>query len=173
MRLPECRFIYRAHNRPGPISEVAHALAGIVSSLPDEAVEDLRRMLGHELADQPMPERRHLRLGLLMKLALSGTGEFIHVEDYEAARNARARQGEDWPASSTLSDAYGTWTKAVAAAMAVAFAGANMQRPSINNNHRHGNKPRFTMREVLETITRAHTALGDWPYDATSRHPPD
>lgn len=146
------------------VSQAALLLAEVVASLPADHVDDLRRMLGHELADQPMPERRFMRLGLLMELARDGNGDFVALGDYNAARAVRGQQGEQWPAGSTLANAYGDWTRAVAAAMAVASPAAWKQRPSVSKAHREGNKPTFAMREVVDAIHRARDQLGVWPY---------
>jgi hypothetical protein len=94
-------------------SEVAQAMVKLVSdrdAFPQQAAEDLARLLGHDLAVTSPGARRQARLGLLIDLVSHGQGQFIASTTYEAARLEQSSSGLEWPTASALCRAY--WTLA-------------------------------------------------------------
>jgi hypothetical protein len=90
-------------------SEVAAAIARMVQNrdvFPERAAEDLKRLLGHELAAPRREARRWDNLALLVTLIVEREGLLPTVGDYETARITR---GSDAPAASTLVKRYGHW----------------------------------------------------------------
>lgn len=124
----------------GPVSELARALADLVSRMPEGDRRAIARLLAHSLA---APSRATLRedvLGLLAEMCRHG--EKITVQQYEAARVERAAQGQTWPSHATLMRRYGRdgddhgtrWGKALEAAQRLVWLGATARVPA---SYRH------------------------------------
>lgn len=151
----------RRSSAPNP-SETAQAIAAIAPALPAEVVEDLRRLLELTLAFPSPAERRENRLGLLLEIVAAGTGEIPLFDEYERVRVTRAREtGAQWPAGTTLVRAYGSWIKAVKAAMRLHFKGGQGRVP-VSNHHQKFHKP-YTRGEVVAALVECHRVIGDWP----------
>lgn len=98
--------------RPLGASAVAQVLAELASArgaLPDDAADELRRLLGHSLAGTSATRRRDARLGLLFELVAQAPGEVPTEQAYNEVRAARLAAGEDWPTAQALGQAYGHW----------------------------------------------------------------
>lgn len=145
-------------------TEAAQVLAQMVAdraAFPEAAVRDLARLLGHGLAVHSVARERSTRLGLLVDLVSSVSGEFIDTATYEAAREQRSKAGEEWPAASTLSRAYGHWLAAVRAAMRFWFDGGQAR---VASSHRHACRHAgYRPREIAAALRRCRDELGAWP----------
>lgn len=150
---------------PNRINDYAEGLAEDVRHWPDRAARDLYDLLGHGLSAQTAAERREARLGLLIDLvadvAADGGTEPPRRSDYDDARACRTADGEDWPSSTALSDAYLGWSRAVAAALEV-FDGDGR---GISTDKTHSTKHRqsYTRAEITKAIINCREAIGDWP----------
>ena len=142
-------------------TETAQALARLVSdrgAFPDEAARHLAELLQHSLAEPSAGGRREARLGLLIDLVSVGTGEFVRSERYEEERSQRRRHGEEWPAASSLSRAYGHWLSAVKAASRYWFEGG---RARVASSHTHARpSDSYQPREIRNALLGAQTDLG-------------
>lgn len=141
-------------------SEVAWVLAHLVPALSEATASDLRRLLSHSLTSPTASELREARLGLLIDLVSDGSGLVPGLADYEAARQRRLRQGQSWPSSSTLIQAYGGhWLAAVRSAMRIAFEGTKGRAPSSGHHLRSWSKP-YTRQEVVKAVAECWRAIG-------------
>jgi hypothetical protein len=136
-------------------SEVAQAMVKLISdhrAVPQQAAEDLARLLGHDLAAPSAGARRQARLGLLIDLVSDGQGLFIPSTAYDEAREARAAAGEDWPTSSSLARVYGHWLVAVKAACRYWYGGGPQRVPSSHAHARpqRGYQPQEIRRALWE-----------------------
>lgn len=146
---------------PDSATEVAQALADLVrdkAAFPDAAARHLADLLGHSLAVGTPGERRQARLGLLIELVSGGEGEFITSGAYEEARQSRRERGEEWPAASTLSRAYGHWLTALRAACRFWFEGG---RARVASDHAHAKRNlAYLPQEILSALLQAQAELG-------------
>lgn len=146
-------------------SEVATTIAELIddrAAIPEVAVRDLSRLLGHELATGSTAERRNSRLGLLIRLVSEG-GEFIPTTRYEEARREAAGAGEDWPTASNLSRSYGHWLVAVEAAARFWFNGG-AERVASSHAHAVGSQSSYEPKEIVVAIEQCQREL-DLPPD--------
>lgn len=147
---------------PSKPTEGAQLLSRLVAWFPDDVKQPLRRLLSHDLAVPTPGAARQLRLGLLMDMVSAGTGEVPRVDDYEEERARRSKQGEKFPAHSTLHEHYGSWVSAVAAAMALVWRGSAARVPASRKTQR-SHSASYTRAEVIAALTEARNVLGGWP----------
>jgi hypothetical protein len=145
--------------RPDSASELAWGIGELAVALPPEVTSDLKRLLARSITDPRPGERRDARLGLLVELVAGAEGEIPTIDDYEATRAQRRRErGEDWPAHTTISRAWGHWLKAVAGAMRLAFRPSGGRVPETTHHVPAGGE--YTREEVLAAISECRFALG-------------
>lgn len=149
---------------PEGVSEVAHFISKLVAALPVDVVDELVRLLRRRLTMVDTHQIRYARLGLLIDLVSVGTGEIPSTRVYEDERARRAQAGEThWPTHSTLHAAYGSWVKAVEAAMLLWRDGPSA-RVSFSNAH-HERVPRYSYDEVVDALVSCYQQIGTWPND--------
>jgi hypothetical protein len=150
------------------VSEAAELVASLIPVLPDETVLDLGRLLQRHLTTFSSQATRYARLGLLIDLVSDGSGVVPTTREYEAARAERAALGEtDWPAHSSLHAAYGTWTKAVRAAMLLWRDGTGARVPA--SNHHHEFRGMYSHDEAIGALQACRDAIGDSPTEGEYR----
>ena len=140
-------------------SEVATAIARLVQNrdaFPERAAEDLKRLLGHELAAPPREARRWDNLALLVTLIVEREGLLPTAGDYEAARTSRET---DAPAASTLVKRFGSWLAALKAAAGL----ISMQRHQRALAERQRKHATYRPSESAVAIARFHRTFGTWP----------
>jgi hypothetical protein len=71
-------------------------------SVPNDAAHDLLRLLSNKLATETAAQRRMARLGSLLDMVATGTGEFISSPAYDAARDAAGEHGREYPSAAEL-----------------------------------------------------------------------
>jgi hypothetical protein len=94
-------------------------------SVPNDAAHDLLRLLSNKLATETPAQRRMARLGSLLDMVATGTGEFIPSPAYDAARDAAGEHGREYPSAAELGRYYGGWMSALRAAMRFYFEGGS------------------------------------------------
>jgi hypothetical protein len=140
-------------------SEVAAAIARMVGNgevVPERAAEDLRRLLGHELAVPRREARRWDNVSLLVALIVEREGLLPTVADYE---NARAGRATNAPAASTLVKRYGHWLAALKAAARLISPRPHL--PALSEQLRY--HPRYRPNESAVALARYHRTFGTWP----------
>lgn len=151
-----------APDRPEGVSEAAELIARLIPHLPEKTVLDLGRLLQRHTTRPDPGGARYVRLGLLMELVADGHGVLPATREYEAERAMRVSRGEDqWPAHSTLINAYGTWVRAVRAAMLLVRDGTSSKVSSANHHTRF--EPSYSLKEVLDALIACRDAIGEWP----------
>jgi hypothetical protein len=161
-----------------PVTELARALADLVSRMPRDDRRALARLLGHSLAAPSRAVIREDVLGLLAELCRHG--EKITVQQYEHAREQRRVQGQHWPSHTTLSRRYGRpdddhgdqWAKAVEAAQRLVWLGGAGRVPA-SYRHAPATKP-YTRGDVTLAIRRFawdhdDTFPTQWEYEEWAR----
>lgn len=138
----------------------------IVAMLPDldpRAVSDLHTMLGHHLATVEPPGERERRLGLLCDLV--DAGHLPSTVHYADAREREQAAGHEWPAVTTLIDAYGSYDRALATAVRYCERRAAGRGAGTSALHARRWMPTYTRQEVIAAIRRCRQdlALQDWP----------
>lgn len=144
------------HDEP---SEVAAVIARLVQNrdvFPDRAAEDLKRLLGHELAVPPREARRWDNLALLVTIIVEREGLLPTVADYERIRGSR---NTDAPAASTLVRRYGGWLPALKAA--ARLINPKPRQPAFSERRRY--HPKYRPVESAAAIARFHRTFGAWP----------
>lgn len=150
------------------VSEAAELVASLIPALPEETVLDLGRLLQRHLTTFSPQETRYVRLGLLIDLVSDGSGVVPTTREYETARAERAALGEtEWPAHSSLHAAYGTWTKAVRAAMLLWRDGTGARVPA--SNHHHEFRGMYSYDEAVAALQACRDAIGAWPTEGEYR----
>jgi hypothetical protein len=151
-----------APGRPTGVSEAAELIARLIPHLPEKTVLDLGRLLQRHTTRSNPGAARYVRLGLLMELVADGNGVLPATREYEAQRATRVNGGEDqWPAHSTLINAYGTWVRAVRAAMLLVRDGTSSKVSSANHHSKF--EPSYSLKEVLDALIACRDAIGEWP----------
>jgi hypothetical protein len=144
---------------PDRASEAARLLASLVSdraAFPDEAAEDLKRLLGDRLADPPWESCRWDHLALVVTLLFERAGHPPTTREYESAR---ADREADAPSASALAKRYGEW-------IAVLRAATRLIRPNTSKPARversHYRRP-YRPVECAIAIARFYRRFGTWP----------
>lgn len=144
-------------------TEAAQVVAQLVvdtKAFPDEAAEDLRRLLGHSLSAGNPGQRRHARLGLMIELA-SKDGEYITVPVYEEVRLERQQLGEHWPDAASLCRAYGHWLAVNRAACRFWFGGGAER---VASNHAHAKRhDSYEPAEIVSGLIKFFRQHDAWP----------
>jgi hypothetical protein len=142
------------------VSEAAQLIAGLVSDpalFSVDAATDLRRLIGHTLAEPPMAARRWDSLSVLVTLIYERAGLLPTVRDYE---NERRRREASAPAASTLVKRYGTWMGALSAATRlIRLDGSKPAWSERKARYRVAYRPG----EIATAIARFYRAFGCWP----------
>jgi hypothetical protein len=143
-------------------TELAQGFASILHAFPQEAIEDLERLISNDLGAPTSAGLREARLGLLIELISTGDGEIPRTRDYDGARKHRAQtKGEEWPAASTLVESYGSFLAAVKAAMRLHHDGSVARVP---HTHRHARPyKRYSRDEVVAALRSFRDQHGSWP----------
>ncbi len=143
-------------------SELAQGLASMVHAFPQEAIEDLERLISNDLGSPTSAELREARLGLLIELIADGNGEIPRTRDYDEMRKHRAQtRGEEWPTASTLVESYGSFLAAVKGAMRLHHDGSAARVP---HTHRHARPyKRYSRDEVVAALRSFRDQHGSWP----------
>jgi hypothetical protein len=147
---------------PKDASELAQGLAQILRSFPRQAIEDLERLLAHNLGAPTSAELREARLGLLAEMISTADGEIPRARDYDDLRGRRLETtGERWPSASTLVESYGSFLAAVKAAMRLHHDGSGARVP---HTHRHARAyERYRRDEVIAALRLFYEQHGSWP----------
>ena len=143
-------------------SEVAAVIAHLVqnrAAFPERAAEDLKRLLGHELAVAPREARRWDNLALLVTLVVEREGLLPTAGDYEGARTSRRA---DAPAASTLIRRYGNWLAALKSA--ARLISPRPYQPVLAERRRY--HPTYRPSESAAAIARFHRTFASWPTHA-------
>lgn len=140
----------------------AQGLASILHAFPQQAIEDLERLISNDLGAPTPAELREARLGLLIEVVSSGDGEIPRTRDYDEVRKHRAQaKSEEWPAASTLVESYGSFLAAVKAAMRLHHEGSAARVP---HTHRHARSyKRYSRDEVIAALRSFRDQHGSWP----------
>ena len=141
-------------------TESAQILQHVVSkaAFPQQAADDLARLLGHSLATESSAQRRFAKLGLLIRLVAETNAEFITSVRYEQARLAQD-DPSSWPTAPALSRAYGHWLMAVKATCRYWFDGGIAAVPS-SYEHAGGPKRGYQPQEIVSALIRCQRDLG-------------
>ena len=115
-------------------SETVRVIREILPGVHERALRELRSLIAYSLAAPSPAELREQRLGLLAQMVACAPARIPLGDKYEAERDRRALDGEEWPSRSQLSRAYGSWPLAVNAAMetrpaACSYAPTELSRP--------------------------------------------
>jgi hypothetical protein len=140
-------------------SELAAAIAKMVQNheaFPERAAEDLKRLLGHELAVPRREARRWDNLALLVTLTVEREGLLPTVGDYEAARISREC---DAPAASTLVKRYGHWLAALDAA--ARLISPRRHKPALTE--RRQPHPKYRPTDSAAALARYFRIFRVWP----------
>lgn len=148
-------------------TEAAQVIARIAPSLPQDALEDLKRRLELDIALPSRATVREAHIGLLTELITLHEGPGLPSDaDYETLRASRAAAGETWPTSRTLRNAYGHWFKVLQAAANQVCgyndAGGRIKVPA-SNAHARNHHPGYTRQDVLDALRLVRQSIGDWP----------
>lgn len=143
------------------VSETGRVIEVILSELPEQTVDDLARLIQRRLTMLDVSSIRYARLGLLIDVVSTGTGEVPSTRAYDAARDRAALGGESWPSHSTLVVAYGGWVNAVRAAMMLWIDGS-VARVPVSNHHRRPERA-YRLEEATGALLACSDALTVWP----------
>jgi hypothetical protein len=147
----------------GP-TEFAREMALLVRRLDVNAREQLRQLLGHDLAVPSVGERREAVLGLLIELVSDGSGVVPTVAEYAAARSREAAVGRDWPSPSMLSAHFGDWLGAVRSATLLVVRGPASRVPA-SRGAWFDRPAEYSRDEVCRAIAQCADSSGEWPSD--------
>ena len=142
-------------------SETVRVIREILPGVHERALRELRSLIAYSLAAPSPAELREQRLGLLAQMVACAPARIPLGDKYEAERDRRALDGEEWPSRSQLSRAYGSWLRAVNAAMELDRPRAHTPQPSFHARPIAG--PPYTRRDALLAITRCQQEIGAWP----------
>jgi hypothetical protein len=140
-------------------SDVAATIARMIANrdaFPERAAEDLKRLLGHELAVPRREATRWDNLALLVTLIVEREGLLPTAGEYEAARISR---GSDAPAASTLVKRYGHWLAALDAA--ARLISPRRYKPALTERRRH--HPRYRPTDSASALARYFRIFRLWP----------
>jgi hypothetical protein len=127
------------------------------AGFPNEAAHDLMRLLNNNLAVETPAERRMARLGFLLDLVSSGSGEFISSPAYDAARDAAGERGHEYPSAAELGRYYGGWLTALKAALRFHFEGGSAR---VASGASGGFRPGYDTQEIVNFYLRICVDLG-------------
>jgi hypothetical protein len=142
------------------VSDVARAFAAISRALPPATRTQLTAMLAHTVAAPTPAEIRGRRLGLICEM-VTAPGH-IGVHEYERRRSERA--AENWPASSTLIEHFGSWPTVLSLALRLQHEPQRSQ--AVRSSHRplrDENLGDYTREDVTAAIRRAADVIGRVP----------
>lgn len=143
------------------VSGEARAISALLPALSPDELNDLKRLIQARLTSFNEHQRRFARLGLLVEMVCTRSGEVPETGEYEGLRKSREREGEEWEHATTLSRAYGCWPKAVRAAMRLAFDGSSARVPS---KYRTDTPPAgYTPDEAVNAFLKCLDVLAVWP----------
>jgi hypothetical protein len=140
-------------------SEAALVIAQLVSDrhvFPDQAAQDLARLLGHTIAEPDPASRRWDLLGALVAVMRQLEGALPTAREYDAIRR---KLTEDAPAASSLTERYGSWLVALDQASRLMTLG--LRNPV--RLHRHSYHRPYTPNECLAALAQFRKRFGDWP----------
>lgn len=143
------------------ITPDAHLIGKLVRNLDVIVAFQLYEAISH-IAAAPNPVvLRAARLGLVIDMIRSGSGEFPKYKDYDELRARRAAElGEEWPSSTALCEAYFGWYYVVRAAMEIHIGRGRVQRnPNVNTFENET----YSRLEIDDAIKRCRDELGFWP----------
>lgn len=143
------------------ISPAAYLLGDAAKHLPEGPAFELFEAVSHVLAAPSPVQLRHAKLGLVIDMIRSGTGEWVKYEHYDDLREERKRLlGEKWPSSTTLCEIYFGWQYVVRAAMEIYLGhGRVHRRPHLGTFENET----YTRLELDQTIRRCRDEIGFWP----------
>ncbi|MGB0872456.1 MAG: hypothetical protein ACPGYP_04890 [Solirubrobacterales bacterium] len=130
----------------------------------------LLEALSHNLATLFPPRERYAKLGLVIRLISVGTGEVPPVAEYDAARTEAEELGESGPSRSDLNYSYGSWSKAVKAAMETFYGNS---RVPTSTRHARLDEVAYSNDEVVEQLLVCRESIGfapnQWEYEEWAR----
>jgi hypothetical protein len=156
----------RPHCDASEAAQFCAELAADRNACPDDVADELRRLLGHDLAVESTARLRfgHLRLltHLIRTRVVDGHDEFIRSTQYDRECAARREAfGENWPGADDLRRQYGHWLGAYKAASAYWLRGGDGRVPA---NYRHSHfRQGYQPERIVAALIRARKALGRWP----------
>ena len=125
-------------------------------AFPDQAAQDLMRLLGPTLAEPQLGSRRWDALGALVTLIHRDAGQLPTVREYE---QHRARECPEAPAASTLTERYGTWLSALTSASHL----MGLSRETPVWLHKSPSHAPYTPAQCLAALAWFQKRFGDWP----------
>lgn len=143
------------------VSTEARLIAGLAPHLDELVALQLYEAISHIIAAPDPVVLRAARLGLVVDMIRAGTGEFPKYQDYDELRRRREEQnGEEWPSSTTLCDAYYGWYYVVRAAMEIHLGRGNVQR---NPKLRTFENETYSRLEIDQAVRKCRDEIGFWP----------
>lgn len=131
----------------------------MLGGLSDQEQRDLKRLLGHYLATTEFKDLGLVRLGLLTEMTAAGLDP--STGDYEREREIRKARGEEWPAASTLTRAYGHWLVAQSAAEQLVHK--TRRRGTADPANARERDYKYNEQDVTDAIRQCAKALRAWP----------
>jgi|HubBroStandDraft_6_1064221.scaffolds.fasta_scaffold16446_5 hypothetical protein len=141
--------------------ETVKVIRAILPGVQEDTLRELHALIAQSLAIPLPSDLRDQRLGLLMQMVTYTLARIPLGEEYETERAQRAVDGEEWPSRIQLSEAYGSWLDAVAAATE---PDRPRRQPRFSGREaRTAAGPPYTRRDALLAIARCKSEIGAWP----------
>ncbi len=143
--------------------EAARVLVAMLPYVERVAVAELHALLSHHLAEHRPVGDRERRLGLLCDLIDQGT--LPSASAYTEAREREAAEGRNWPAQSSLTEAFGSYERALSTAVRYSERRAGGRGAGAPVHHDRRWTKTYTRQEIIEAIRRCRDdlALASWP----------
>lgn len=143
------------------ISEYAYGIGDLVDLLEPRVREDLAQLLINHDGLPTAGRERSERIALLVHLVWSSPGVPVRRIDYDAVQADRIQKGEEWPTSTELISAYGSWEHAHSMADLLLKGDrrgvGSRAYPFKNRNNA------YSPADVIACIREAHDFYGYWP----------
>lgn len=141
--------------------ETVKVIRAILPGVQEDTLRELHALIAQSLAIPLPSDLRDQRLGLLIQMVTYTLARIPLGEEYETERAQRAVDGEEWPSRIQLSEAYGSWLGAVAAATEPDRPRRQLRFSSREARTAAG--PPYTRRDALLAIARCKSEIGAWP----------
>lgn len=167
--------------RGGRPSETALAMARRYRArgvMPDEAAEELRRLLLHHIAVASPARLRLGHLDLLFQIVAAFPDLLITESIYNAENHRRHRDGECHPDATTIAEHYGGWLRAldiadrfrtlggIARVTATRSRDIERARAAQATLRELGARPGYQPEDIMRSIEICAQFVGDWPYES-------
>jgi hypothetical protein len=142
-------------------SEAVHIVRNIIPGMGETTLRELRSLVAYSLAAPSSSELREQRLGLLVEMVAAAPAHIPLSDEYDTQRHERLAAGQTWPSRSQLSRAYGSWLRAVAAAIELEQPQRTAPAPSYQARPVAGHP--YTREDAVRAIARCCEEIGHWP----------